>query len=108
MKQIFEKAAFPSPPDADNIKAVWKQQGFSFGIFRDPPNQEWNGLVHATDEYVLDAGGTLTISVGRETAECQPGDLVNIPRGVEHSLRTTSPQGSVWFYGYGFWGKDDG
>ncbi|NKB50777.1 MAG: cupin domain-containing protein [Rhizobiaceae bacterium] len=106
MTGTFEKAAFSAPIDQNEVKELWRQEGFDFGIFRDPPGQEWNDFVHGTDEYVLVAQGNLTISVGIESADCQPGDLVRIPRGISHSLKTTSPSGSVWFYGYGHWGKN--
>jgi mannose-6-phosphate isomerase-like protein (cupin superfamily) len=104
MSDVFQKGAFALPVVANDIKSAWQQQGFSFGIFRDVPGQEWNDFVHGTDEFVVIAEGDLTISVGAETADCEAGDLVRIPRGVEHSLKTTSQNGSVWFYGYGDWG----
>lgn len=103
MTAAFEKGAYALPVVASNVEKVWQKEGFDFGIFRDPPGQEWNGFVHDTDEYVLVAEGALTISVGAETADCAAGDLVRIPRGTTHSLKTTSPDGSVWFYGYGYW-----
>jgi cupin 2 domain-containing protein len=107
MKQVFEKSAYVAPVLAEDVKADWQQQGFSFGIFRDPPGQQWNGFVHESDEYVVVAYGTLTISVAAQTEHCSPGDLVRIPRGAVHSLKTTSGDGSVWYYGYGLWGEDE-
>ena len=101
MRKIFEKSAYALPVNPGVIEREWQNKGFSFGVFRDPPGQEWNDFVHATDEYVIVAQGTLEISVGEESARCEPGDLVWIPRGVCHSLRTTSSDGSVWLYGYG-------
>jgi hypothetical protein len=46
MKQVFEKSAYVAPVLAGAVKADWQQQGFSFGIFRDPPGQQWNGFAH--------------------------------------------------------------
>ena len=46
---------------------------FSFGVFRDPPGQEWNGFVHNDDEYVTVADGRLRVGVG-EIMEAGPGD----------------------------------
>ena len=103
MKKTFQKNTCALPISESDIKSRWADEGFSFGIFRDPPGQEWNGFVHDADEYVLVAEGTLSIDVGDETALCEPGDLVCIPRGVVHSLKTVSPSGSAWFYGYGHW-----
>jgi len=106
MIEIFQKAAFQVPVSAQEVERQWRLEGFDFGIFRDPPEQEWNDFVHATDEYVLVAEGELNISVGSDMATCLPGDLVRIPKGVHHSLQTTSSSGSVWFYGYGIWGEE--
>jgi cupin 2 domain-containing protein len=107
MTMVFEKSAHSIPLDFDNIEECWRDEGFSFGVFRDPPGQEWNGFVHSTDEYVLVAEGKLQITVGRQSAECGAGDLVRIPREVSHSLKTVSDSGSVWLYGYGNWDDDE-
>lgn len=103
MSTVFKKAAYPATVDFSAVEADWRRKGFSFGIFRDPPRQEWNDFTHSSDEYVLVAEGQLEVDVGSETAICGPGDLVCIPRQVHHSLKTLSANGSVWLYGYGFW-----
>jgi cupin 2 domain-containing protein len=108
MSDAFQKSAFSLPVEAKNVEATWLRQGFSFGIFRDPFGQEWNGFVHDTDEFVLVAEGELIVDVGDERATCKAGDLVRITRGEVHSLKTTSRAGSVWFYGYGKWETDNG
>jgi quercetin dioxygenase-like cupin family protein len=104
MITVFKNAALPTPVDFSSVEEDWQREGFSFGIFRDPPGQEWNNFTHRTDEYVLVAEGQLRIEVGNESAVCNPGDLVCIPRQVSHSLKTLSAGGSVWLYGYGYWG----
>jgi cupin 2 domain-containing protein len=103
MTTVFNKSARIAPVDFSAVEAEWQREGFSFGIFRDPPDQEWNNFTHQSDEYVLVAEGRLRVDVGNETAVCEPGDLVRIPRQVSHSLKTLSTTGSVWLYGYGFW-----
>jgi cupin 2 domain-containing protein len=95
MSNAFKQAAYPVPIDHSAVETEWRGEGFSFGVFRDPPNQQWNDFVHRSDEYVLVAEGRLQIDVGEESAICEPGDLVLIPRGVSHSLQTLSPGGSV-------------
>ena len=107
MTTIFSKAAHSAPVDFQSVEADWQREGFSFGIFRDPPGQEWNNFTHQTDEYVLVAEGIIKIDVGNESAICEPGDLVRIPRRVSHSLKTLSSTGSVWLFGYGYWNKED-
>ena len=106
MSTVFKKAAHRIPVDFSAVETEWRREGFSFGVFRDPPRQEWNDFTHSSDEYVLVAEGQLEVDVGNETAICGPGDLVCIPRQVHHSLKTLSVNGSVWLYGYGFW-KDE-
>jgi mannose-6-phosphate isomerase-like protein (cupin superfamily) len=108
MNDVVQRNAYPTPVDQAEVRAGWQAEGFSFGVFRDGPGQEWNGFVHGEDEYVAVAEGRLRISVGDATVEAGPGDLVRIPAGVVHSLKTLSAGGSVWLYGYGFWGGDNG
>jgi len=107
MTGYFKKSAVEPPVSVEATRTYWAEQGFSFGVFRDPAGQEWNDFVHDTDEYVLVAEGTLQVRVGAEGSDVQAGDLVCIPKGVRHSLKTTSANGSVWFYGYGYWKAND-
>jgi len=108
MSSVFTKSAYPVPVDFSATRTDWQREGFSFGVFRDPPGQQWNNFIHQSDEYVLVAEGRIEIDVGRQTAVCEPGDLVRIPRRVSHSLKTLSAAGSVWLYGYGYWDEGRG
>ena len=103
MTKTFQTGAYSTPVDLGQVESDWEAEGFSFGVFRDPHGQEWNDFVHSTDEYVVVAAGRLSIAVGSERADAEPGDLVRIPAGVSHSLKTLSPEGSIWLYGYGMW-----
>lgn len=102
----FRKASYAAPVSRALVMTDFP--GFSFGVFRDPPGQVWADFVHNTDEYVVVAEGSMEIEVAGETAFCEPGDLVLIPAGASHSLRTSRRGGSVWFYGYGTFGGADG
>ena len=108
MNDVVQRNAYSTPVDHAVVRTDWQAEGFSFGVFRDGPGQEWNGFVHDEDEYVTVAEGRLRISVGSETFEAGPGDLIRIPAGAVHSLKTLSSEGSVWLYGYGLWGDDHG
>ena len=68
MTTAFAKAASPVPVDFSAVEAHWRRAGFSFGIFRDPPGQEWNDFTHRSDEYILVAEGQLKISLESKTA----------------------------------------
>ncbi len=75
--------------------------GFSFDTYIDPPGQVWADFTHDTDEFVVVAAGRVDIEVGSERKLCVAGDLVLLPAGTRHTLRTTNDAGSVWHYGYG-------
>lgn len=96
---VFRLSAYALPVSPAAVQA--DHPGFSFDVFRDPPGQIWADFVHDVDEFVVVAEGRIAIEVGTERAECLPGDLVRIPAGVRHTLRTAPEQGSIWFYGYG-------
>lgn len=108
MTQIIQHCAYGLPVDHDRVRGDWATENFSFGVFRDPPGQEWNDFVHESDEYVLVAEGEMEITVGAERFRAVAGDLVRIPRNTSHSLRALSASGSVWLYGYGFWERGRG
>jgi len=102
----FRKSAYRAPVSQEKVKADFA--GFSFGVFRDSPGQVWADFMHATDEFVVVAEGLMEIEVAGETAACEPGDLVLIPAGASHTLRTSRQGGSVWYYGYGTFGGANG
>lgn len=109
MTGVIERRAYEPGAAAEAVRADWEREGFSFGVFRDPPDKLWADFVHDTDEYVLLVHGRMVIDVGAERFLADPGDLIRIPKGVRHSLRTLSKEGSVWYYGYGHWqGADHG
>lgn len=107
MSDILRRGAYSAPVDQEQVRRDWADEGFNFGVFRDPPGQEWNDFVHDSDEYLVVAAGAMEVRVGAQCFEAAPGDLVRIPRNTLHSLRTLSAAGSVWLYGYGFWGQGD-
>jgi cupin 2 domain-containing protein len=107
MSPLVQRRAYGAPVDFERVRRDWEGEGFSFGVFRDPPGQAWNDFVHDSDEYVLVAEGEMGFTVGGESFAAAAGDLVRIPRDTSHSLRTLSASGSVWLYGYGFWGCGD-
>jgi cupin 2 domain-containing protein len=95
----FRPSSYTLPVSPESVQA--DHPGFSFEIFHDPPGQVWADFVHDVDEFVVVAAGRIDIEVGAERAECSPGDLVQIPAGTPHTLRTASDKGSIWYYGYG-------
>ncbi len=103
---VFRKAAYPVPVNRTDVAVQFPN--FSFGVINDPPGQVWADFTHDTDEFVVVAEGEVKIDVAGETATCQPGDLVLIPAGAVHTLRTSESEPSTWYYGYGHLGGNDG
>ncbi|MCE2476178.1 MAG: cupin domain-containing protein [Alphaproteobacteria bacterium] len=99
MDSAFVHGVYAVPVSREIVRA--DHPGFSFDVFRDPPGQVWADFVHDTDEFVVVAEGEIEIEVAGEIARCQPGDLVRIPAGAAHTLRTSREAASVWLYGYG-------
>lgn len=106
MSAVFHKGAYALPVTEKTVAADFPE--FSFGVFRDPAGQVWAGFTHDTDEFVVVAEGVVEIEVAGEVAQCGAGDLVKILAGAVHSLRTSMSGGSVWYYGYGRFGGNDG
>jgi mannose-6-phosphate isomerase-like protein (cupin superfamily) len=100
MTRILQNRAYGVPVDCERVRRAWAGEGFSFGVFRDPPGQAWNDFAHNTDEDVLVAEGEMEITVGTASFEADPGGRIRIPRHIRRSLRTASASGSVWLYGY--------
>ncbi|MEP3048976.1 MAG: cupin domain-containing protein [Roseibium sp.] len=98
----FQKGIYEIPVSDTAIRADFSD--FSFGTFRNPPGQIWKDFVHDADEFVVVADGLMEIEVAGQKKQCGPGDLVCIPANAEHTLITLSEKGSVWHYGYGFFG----
>ena len=86
--------------DQRTVEAAWAKDGFSCGLWVDPPGRAWLDFVHATDERVVVKEGTLEFQVEDARAMLQPGDEVFIPAGSRHSVWNRGLTTARWFYGY--------
>lgn len=82
------------------VAEVWAKDGFSCGLWVDPPGQSWLDFVHATDERVAVKEGTLEFEVEGLSAMLGPGDEVFIPAGARHSVWNRGRTTARWYYGY--------
>ena len=69
------------------FKENWRSRGYSFGIFRDPPNQIWADFVHRTDELVVLAEGEIEIAIEGKVHRPKIGEEVFIPANTSHTVR---------------------
>lgn len=86
--------------DLDALERSFTDRGYSFGIFVDPPGQEWLGFVHDVDEIVVPLEGSITITVAGTVHRPVIGNEVFIPANAVHDVVTGSESGSRWAYGY--------
>ena len=84
--------------DKLKLKNDWKQRGYSFGVFRDPPGQVWVDFIHKTDELVVLVEGEIEIE-GRSHFP-KIGEEQFIPAKALHTVRNTGSTYIVWYFGY--------
>jgi cupin 2 domain-containing protein len=87
-------------PDPKKIEKNWRQRGFSFGIFQDPPGRCWEDFVHGEDELFMVLEGEVELEMNGEARLAGVGEEILIPAGVNHSVRNKGKKTSRWFYGY--------
>ncbi len=100
MPETLVRKKFAQPVDQAAVAAAWRARGYSWNLFTDPPGQEWNGFVHATNELVVVLEGRLELTVGGESCAAEPGDEVYIPRDVVHSVKNIHDGVTRWAFGY--------
>ena len=86
--------------DKLKLKNDWKQRGYSFGVFKDPPRQVWADYVHKTDELVVLAEGEIEIEIEGWSHFPKIGEEQFIPAKALHTVRNTGSTYNVWYYGY--------
>ncbi len=85
---------------SDRIENAWKERGFSFGIWTDPPGQTWENYVHETDELLLLVEGEIEVEMQGKKIHPKPGEEIFIPAKVVHCVRNIGKTENRWFYGY--------
>ena len=84
----------------EQIRKNWESRGYSFGVFKDPPDQGWADFVHRTDELVVLADGEIEIEIEGKSQQPHIGDEVFIPANTVHTVRNIGKTKNVWYYGY--------
>ncbi|WP_051333352.1 cupin domain-containing protein [Aliagarivorans marinus] len=86
--------------DMVKLEKEFLQRGYSFGIFEDPPGQQWLDFVHSVDELLVVLEGDLVVVI--DGIHCYPevGEEVFIPANSNHDVITGPNSGSRWAYGY--------
>ncbi|MBL4720510.1 MAG: cupin domain-containing protein [Alphaproteobacteria bacterium] len=100
MPEMIKREKFAQPVNDDKVAQSWRERGYSCHHFTDPPGQEWNGFVHATNELVTVLEGKLELTIGDARCAAGPGDEVFIPRDVVHSVKNIYTGTTRWMFGY--------
>jgi len=96
---ISRRARDPMP-SREELAKEWGVQGYSCGLWIDPPGQQWVDFLHDTEEMVLVAQGRLRLEIEDESTELGPGDEVMIPARANHSVFNIGETEARWYYGY--------
>ena len=94
------KSKFRLPLDLLAVQEDWRQRGYSYHEFRDPPGRVWRDFVHATNELVTVAEGKLEVEIDGAPFIAEPGDEVFIPKDAVHTVRNIGETETVWIFGY--------
>jgi quercetin dioxygenase-like cupin family protein len=78
----------------------FRELGFSFDIWSDPPGRAWRGFVHSTDELVVLLEGEVEFVVGGVVHRPETGEELLIPAGVVHDAVNIGRTTNRWAYGY--------
>jgi len=82
------------------VAKAWENRGFSFGIWIDPPGQEWIDYMHATDELFMLVKGQLELTIDAQVFHPSPGEEILISKNTKHSVKNIGEIESRWLYGY--------
>jgi len=86
--------------DQAHVAGDWQARGYSCHLFVDPPGQQWNDFVHATNELLTVVEGRLALVVDGTRLDVGPGDEVFIPRNAVHSVHNVHHGTTRWLFGY--------
>ena len=81
------------------IKKDWTEKGFSCGLWKDPPGQEWKDKVHHRSTMIVVIEGTLELEMKGEKRRLKVGEEFFIPPMVEHNIRNVGNITCLWLYG---------
>jgi len=86
--------------DREQVTREWAAEGFSCGLWVDPPGQRWEDYVHDVDELVMPVEGELEIEIEGQIHHPGVGGRLFIPAGAHHSVRNIGGVTARWLYGY--------
>jgi quercetin dioxygenase-like cupin family protein len=86
--------------EAAQIQQDWRQRGFSYTLWSDPPGQVWQNFVHETDELLVLLEGDMELALEGKTLRPHIGEEVLIPAQAQHTVRNIGTTTNRWCFGY--------
>ena len=86
--------------DLEKIRHNWQNRNFGFGIWTDPPGQQWENFTHGTDELVTVIEGEVEFEIASVVYHPVIGEELLIPARTLHSVRNIGRQTARWLFGY--------
>ena len=83
----------------DTYAKLCVRGGFDAGLYK--PTKSDPQSPHKRDEIYIVAGGTGTFFCDGERAPFEPGDLLFVPRGIEHRFEDFTDDFSTWVIFFG-------
>lgn len=90
----------PDRIDKAKVRNAWAAAGYTCELWVGAPHQVWHDFRHEIDERILMLDGRVLVEMQGRTILLQPGDELQIPAGIRHTVRNGSPEPVRWLYGY--------
>jgi len=93
---MYSKQAFKNLSRAEIEKQIVRE-GFDPVLIHDHPGFYYSPHEHPETKLLVFLDGSMEVSVGEMSFECQPGDKLIIPGNTTHSARV-GPQGCLFYW----------
>jgi len=90
----------PDRIDKAKVRGTWAAAGYTCELWVGAPHQVWHDFRHEVDERILMLDGRVQVEMQGRTIMLLPGDELQIPAGIRHTVRNGSPEPVRWLYGY--------
>lgn len=95
----IERWSDSSSPDAEVLKAVLRDEGYSVFQWSDAPGTKYGPHAHAEDQSHWILSGELELRVGHETYTLRAGDRDFLPANTMHSAFVPGDQSVTYLIG---------
>ncbi len=85
--------------DHSKVAKVWRERGYSCGMWIDHAGREWKNEPQETDELFMVLSGEIELELGEQRLSPCPGEEILIPAGRSHRIRNIGGKTARWLYG---------